>query len=121
MGKYFDRIDRKWYEEKDLRKVYFDYEIQSIKDDYNDFIDNFYDIQGACDYIKLAINGPIQTIVDKLNCNWNYELISEEKYYMDQYTSLSSKVGELEEQLEETKNQIEKVQFNLHRLAKEEE
>lgn len=117
--KYFDRIDRNWYEEKQLRKVYFDYELNDIKDNFDNFLDNVYDIEGACDYVKLAINGEIDLVVDHLNANWNYELISEDKYYMDEYTFLSSKVGDLEKQLEETKNKIKDVQSNISRLEKE--
>ena len=117
--KYFDRIDKEWYEEEQLRRIYLENEVEDIKQHLPLYIDRLLSVDMQCEYIKLATNGPIGAIVDKLNLNWNYELVSEDKYYMEEYTFLSSKVGDLEKQLEETKNKIKDVQNNINRLEKE--
>jgi hypothetical protein len=119
MKRFFDRIDRNWYEEKELRKFYLDYETQDLRNNLDNFLEGTYNIEGACDIFKLAINGNIDLVADRLNANWNYELVSEDKYYMDEYTFLSSKCGDLEKQLEETKSKIKDVQSNISRLEKE--
>lgn len=119
MKKYFDRIDRNWYEEKSLRQMYLEYETGDIRDNLEEYVMKLHDIDTQCNLLKLAINGDIEKVVERLNEYWNYDLVSEDKYYMEQYTYLSSKVGELEGQLEETKKKIKDVQENIHRLEKE--
>lgn len=119
MKRFFDRVSNCWFDEDVLRKNYLKCELGDIETNIKYYIDKSLSIDTQCDYIKLAINGPIKTVVDKLNILWGYELVPEENYYMEQYTLLSSKVGELEEQLEETKKEIEKVQWNINRLEEE--
>lgn len=117
--KYFDRIDRNWYEEKELRKFCFDYETQDLRNNLDNFVDGLYNIEGQCDILKLTLNGDIKKVVERLNEYWNYNLVPEDTYYVEQYTYLSSKCGDLEKQLEETKKEIEKAQFNINRLEEE--
>lgn len=119
MKKYFDRIDQNWYEEKELRKFCFDYETQDLRNNSEDYINDIYNIEGQCDILIDTLKGDIESVVERLNTCWNYELVSEDKYYMEQYIYLSSKCGELEKQLEETKKKIEDAQENIHRLEKE--
>ena len=119
MKKYFDRIDQNWYEEKELRKFCFDYETQDLRNNLEDYTNDIYNIEGQCDILIDTLRGDIENVVDRLNTCWNYELVSEDKYYMDQYTYLSSKCGKLEEELKEVKKGIEQAQDNINRLEKE--
>ena len=119
MKRFFDRIDRNWYEEKSLREMYLEYEVGDIRDNLEEYVMELHNIDTQCNLLKLAINGDIEKVVERLNEYWNYDLVSEDKYYMDEYTFLSSKVGDLEKQIEETKNKIKDVQSNISRLEKE--
>lgn len=117
--RYFDRIDRNWYEEKELRKFCFDYETQDLRNNLDNFVEGIYNIEGQCDIITQTLKGDIKEVVERLNLYWNYSLVSEEDYYMEEYTFLSSKMGDLEKQMKEVKDKIEKAQWNINRLEEE--
>lgn len=114
--KYFDRIDRNWYEEKQLRIDLINREVDDLINNLEDFKNGELDVDYQTNCIRRGVMGAIEEVVENLNLYWNYELVSEEKYYMEEYTFLSSKMGELEKQMEEVKDKIEKAQWNIQRL-----
>lgn len=119
MKRYFDRIDRNWYEEKQLRIELINCEVGDLINNLEDFKNGELDVDYQTNCIRRGVMGAIEEVVETLNLYWNYELVPEDKYYMEEYTFLSSKVGDLEKQLEETKSKIKDVQSNINRLEEE--
>lgn len=114
--RYYDESCGMFAEEEDIRRTLLEFETKDILDNLEDYVNGFISIYGQVSLLELACDGDLQEVVDNLNENWGCEFKEEEKYYIDRYTFLSSKVGDLEKQLEDTKREIKEVQDKIHKI-----
>ena len=57
-----------------LRKLLFDYELDDIVDNKDDFFKGVYDIENQCNMLKIAQEGEFDVVLYYLSTNWGVDV-----------------------------------------------
>lgn len=57
-----------------LRKLLFDYELEDIVDNKDDFFKGWYDIESQCHMLKIAQEGEFDVVLYHLSTNWGVDV-----------------------------------------------
>ena len=57
-----------------LRKLLFEYELEDIVDNKNDYFKGLYDIESQCHMLKIARQGEFDVVLYHLSTNWGVDV-----------------------------------------------
>ena len=57
-----------------LRKLLFDYELEDIVDNKDDYFKGLYDIENQCHILKIAQEGEFDVVLYHLSTNWGVDV-----------------------------------------------
>ena len=57
-----------------LRKLLFDYELEDIVDNKDDYFNDLYDIENQCHILKIAQEGEFDVVLYHLSTNWGVDV-----------------------------------------------
>ena len=72
---FYDIDENKIITEKDLRKLFFTFEVQDLENNDIDYIEDSLDLESQFNCIRLAKDGRIEEIINRLSCCWNIPII----------------------------------------------
>ena len=71
---FFDMDKKEIKTEKEIREMFFREEVYDLLNNCSDYLDNYLDLEQQFECIRIAKNGNITEIIDRLNSLWNYSI-----------------------------------------------
>lgn len=111
---YYDLDTKKYLTEEEIRKFSLECETRDIMENVYDYLEQTYSIDNQIDLIRNSIYGDIDTLVENLNRNWNYNIDIQDKNvdFLLNLIENSGSLSDIREITKQVKEIVEKEQKN---------
>lgn len=72
-------------EERKLRELLYDYEVNDLKDNWKDYLDKNFYVKTQCDNIQTAVDGDMEEVISMLREKWTVPV---KKLELNKYTAI---------------------------------